>query len=184
MDLKKSLSDLVEDPKSLAAVAAAMWALWQTIRVERVKTALAVQSKGFETLLAKRMAVYPQLFGLLSELAKTEDDVDPPTPKLKEELATVNKWDSANGVFLSPTTSNRCHYFRVALDDAVATVINKRKEKPTSQDTDRHLIPRDQWQCLLDRASDLEVALQSDLALHGARVTWLGNLVLRTRRRR
>jgi len=137
-------------------------------RLEVDKIRLATQQLALSKLLEARLREYPKLYAMLSDLPKAAYD-NPSTVSvdLKQLLARVNEWDSQHAVFLGPDTTNSCDAFRQALVRAV------REAQPSN-----HRIPLD----LLKAAARLELALRSDLGIHGFR-TVESDLVSKTRDR-
>lgn len=140
---------------AMVAILVAWLAGGRAARLEVNKLRLATQQLAFSKLLETRIREYPKLYAMLSDLPKAAYD-NPPTVSvdLKELLGRVNEWDSQHAVFLEPQTSNACDAFRQALVHAV------RETQPTDSQ-----IP---WS-LLAAAARLELALRSDLGIHGFR---------------
>ena len=66
----------------------------------------------------------------------------------------VNEWDSQYAIFLGADTSNICYAFRATLRSAGT----ERPNSPTAED-------------ILDAAERLELALRSDIGIHGITVS-------------
>jgi hypothetical protein len=132
------------------------------------KLRLATQQLAFSKLLETRIREYPKLYAILSDLPKAAYDT-PSTVSvdLKQMLARVNEWDSQYAVFLGPETSNSCDTFRQALIHAVREAQPGNSHIPLS---------------LLEAAARLELALRSDLGIHGFR-TAESDVVPKTRDR-
>jgi hypothetical protein len=73
---------------------------------------------------------------------------------LSELLARINEWDSQNALFFGPDTSNICATFRWNLRAAVDDISN-----PSNH------------QGLLNLAARPELALRSDIGIHGIDVS-------------
>jgi hypothetical protein len=154
---------------AVVALLVAWLAGTRAARLEVNKLRLATQQLAFSKLLEARIREYPKLFAMLSDLPKAAYD-SPSTVavNLSELLGRVNKWDSQHAVFLGPETANSCDAFRQALLGAVRA----------TQPNDR-LIP----EALLAAAARLELALRSDLGIHGFLATSEDELVPKTRDR-
>jgi hypothetical protein len=140
---------------AIVAVLVAWLAGARAARLEVNKLRLATQQLAFSKLLETRIREYPKLFAMLSDLPKAAYD-SPSTVSvdLRELLSRVNEWDSQYAVFLGPETVDSCDSFRQALITAV------REAQPTTA-----RIPAE----LLGAAARLELALRSDLGIHGFR---------------
>lgn len=125
----------------------------RAIALEAEKARFSVQQKTFELMLARRLQTYPEIYALLSDLAKTFDVVPTVCVDLRKMLERFNAWDSQNSLVMSLDTSNHCHEFRMALVAAVHA-----KRRPSSDD---------QFIDLRQLAERLELALRTDLGLHG-----------------
>jgi hypothetical protein len=142
---------------AVVALLVAWLAGTRAARLEVNKLRLATQQLAFSKLLETRIREYPKLFAMLSDLPKAAYD-NPSTVAvdLRELLGRVNEWDSQHAVFLGPETVNSCDAFRQALLDAVRA----------TQPNNLH-IP----ETLLAAAARLELALRSDLGIHGFRAS-------------
>jgi len=126
-------------------------------RLEVNKLRLATQQLAFSKLMDTRIREYPELYAMLSDLPKAAYD-NPSTVSidLKQLLGRVNQWDSQHAVFLGPETSNACDAFRQALIHAAREAQPANPRIPVS---------------LLAAAARLELALRSDLGIHGFRAS-------------
>lgn len=151
---------------ALVALVVAWLASARAVRLEVDKLRLATQQLAFSKILEVRIREYPTLYAMLSDLPKAAYD-QPSTVSvdLKELLARVNEWDSKHAVFLGPETSNICDAFRQALVQAL------RERRPGAAP-----IPAS----VLNAAAHLELALRSDLGIHGFGVSD-ADLVLKSR---
>jgi hypothetical protein len=142
---------------ALVALVVAWLASARAVRLEVNKLRLATQQLAFSKVLEVRIREYPALYALLSDLPKAAYD-KPSTVSvdLKELLARVNEWDSKHSVFLGLETSNICDVFRQALVQAA------RETGPATTP-----IPDN----VLSAAARLELALRSDLGIHGFSVS-------------
>jgi hypothetical protein len=138
---------------ALVALVVAWLASARAVRLEVDKLRLATQQLAFSKVLEVRIREYPTLYAMLSDLPKAAYD-KPSTVSvdLKDLLARVNDWDSKHAVFLGPDASNFCDAFRHALLQAVRET---RLEGA--------LIPDE----VLGAAARLELAMRSDLGIHG-----------------
>ena len=125
----------------------------RTIVVETEKARFSAQQKALELVLTRRLATYPEIYALLSEIPKAFDDVPTVVLDLRSTLERFNVWDSQNSILMSNDTSNYCHEFRMALVAAV-----KAGRQPSSDD---------QFGDIRALAERLELALRTDLGLHG-----------------
>jgi len=154
--MTESLAPFV--PIAAASVSALVAALvaWittrRTLRAEVERLRLAVQQKLLEQLVAARLAVYPELYAMLSELPKAARGTLSSPGVLRELLAKVNAWDSKHAILLGPDATNVCYAFRQTLADA---------GRGADEVDDTRLAD------LFRRAELLELALRSDLGIYG-----------------
>lgn len=155
-------------PARWSARLVAWFAGARAARLEVDKLRIATHQLAFSKLLETRIREYPKLYAMLSDLPKAAYD-SPSTVSvdLEQLLVRVNQWDSQYAVFLGPETTNSCDAFRQALIRAV------REAEPVNRN-----IPLS----LLEAAGRLELALRSDLGIHGFRTAEL-DLVPKTRDR-
>jgi hypothetical protein len=92
------------------------------------------------------------MYALLSDLPKAREQPTTVTVDLGELLQKVNVWDSQHAMFLGSDATNVCYAFRATLRHAVLAFGN---ESPAITNE------------LLDAAARLELALRSDLGIHG-----------------
>jgi hypothetical protein len=141
---------------ALSAVVS-MLVAWLTSRrtmvVEREKTRLAAEQSHLEVLVQARLKEYPALYALLSDLPKAFDRWPTVTIDLPNLLTQFNQWDSQHSILMSLETSNCCNRFRMALVDAVF-----QGREPSE---------KDRFADLRTLAEHLELALRSDLGIHG-----------------
>src|SRR6185369_15517581 len=100
---------------------------------------------------------YPALYCLLSDLPKALESGSDIEVRLSDLLRRVNEWDSKHSIFLSPEASNICYGFRhklLGLAEAHSGNIRDAVDKTRRSE-------------LLRWAERLELALRSDLGLHG-----------------
>ena len=121
----------------------------RTIRLEINKLRLATQQLAFSELLKVRIQEYPKLYSILSDLGKIARD-ESVAVNLEDIRDRIEQWDSAHAIFMTRETSNKCHNFRSIL---------RRAAKPQS---DRRISGE-----LLRAAEELELALRSDMGIHG-----------------
>lgn len=123
-----------------------------TIRLEIDKLRLSTQQLAFSKLLEARIREYPKLYAILSDLPKALEagiSVD-----LQEVLGSINEWDSQYAIFMGPETSNICAAFRAILR---ATAKGESNPSKTAE--------------LLNVAARLELALRSEIGIHGIAVS-------------
>lgn len=120
----------------------------RAVRLEIDKLRLATQQVAFSKLLDVRIREYPALYAMLSDLPKAFHNTT--TVDLEELLRRVNKWDSQHSIFLGPETSNICYAFRASLREAAGA------ENGGAVSPD-----------VLEAAERLELALRSDIGIHG-----------------
>ena len=125
----------------------------RTVRLEVDKLRLSTQQLAFSKLLEVRIREYPKLYSILSDLPKAFQG-EIAAVDLGHILGRVNEWDSLHSIFLGPETSNICYRFRAQLRGAV-----RAKPSPTINSE------------LLDAAEQLELALRSDIGVHGIGVS-------------
>jgi hypothetical protein len=122
-------------------------------RVEIDKIRLGTQQAAFAKLLEVRIREYPGLYTLLSDLPKTIEHPSTVAVDLNTLLQRVNAWDSEFSIFLGPETSNACYEFRHQLRRVARERTNNSGEVTSKE--------------LLNAAAHLELALRSDLGIHG-----------------
>jgi hypothetical protein len=137
---------------AIVALIVAWVASTRTVRLEVDKLRLSTQQLAFSKLLEVRIREYPSLYAMLSDLPKALEEPSTVEVELGRLLRKVNEWDSKYAIYLGPETSNTCYSFRQALRNAVNLVAD-----------DRMKITED----LLGAAARLELALRSDLGIHG-----------------
>ena len=158
-------------PLYVAAVSAtvaflvALFTSLHTVRLEVEKVRLTTQQRAFEKVLEVRLKEYPKLYSLLSDLPKALEPGSDIVVPLGDLLRQVNEWDSQYSIFLSPDASNTCYEFRQQLLDL-------RKEHSGSI---RDAIDEKGRSSLLRWAERLELALRSDLGLHGMELAGAGS---------
>lgn len=123
--------------------------------IDREKTRLAAEQRHLELLIGARLKEYPTLYALLSDLHKAFDrwpsvTLDPPSL-----LKKINHWDSQHSILMSRETSNCCDKFRNAL---VQAVYDGRVPSESDDFADLQVL-----------AQQLELALRSDLGIHGTK---------------
>jgi hypothetical protein len=134
----------------------------RTIVVEREKTRLSSEQGNLAFLVQARLMEYPALYSLLSDMAKAFDPYPTVSLDLECLLKQFNQWDSKHSILMSLETSNCCHKFRKALVKAVHGKLTPSKENLAH---------------LLERATELELALRGDLGIHGLARNEEGHLV-------
>jgi hypothetical protein len=140
----------------------------RTIVVEREKARLTAEQRHLEVLVNARLKEYPSLYKLLSDLPKAFDAQPTVTIDIASLLAQFNQWDSQHSILMSINTANCCDRMRSALVKAVAE--------------GRAPSKGDQFHDLRGIAQDLELALKSDLGIHGIAIaTEAGEKVLAAR---
>lgn len=145
-------------PIAAAAVTALVSAVvaWYTarrsVRVEIDKLKVGAQQKLLEQLVAERLATYPALYSLMSDLVKTLEGHNNTQMSLNNVLKRVNEWDSKHSILLGPHTTNVCYSFRQYLKE----VVNNPDADPEGYRID-----------LFRKAELLELALRSDLGIYG-----------------
>lgn len=143
----------------LVSAAVAWLTARRKVRIELDKMKLAVQQKLLQQLVAARLAVYPELFFLLSDPQKDEDAFLSNLEYRRDLLAKINAWDSNHAILLGRHTVNVCYEFRQAL----AKAVNLTTTELTTQDTKGGSPALD----VLRNAESLELALRSDLGIYG-----------------
>ena len=108
---------------------------------------LSTHSLAFSKLQEIRIREYPELYSILSDLLKALETRSP--VDLEQIISRVNEWDSKHAIFMERNTSNVCFDFRKALHSAST-------KTPTATPPNLH-----------KAAVDLELALRSDLGIHG-----------------
>jgi len=121
----------------------------RAVRLEADKIRLATQQTAFGKILDVRIREYPQLYALLSDLPKALERPSTVSTSLDELLRRINVWDSQYSIFFGPDTTNVCYAFRSALRAAI--------HGGSDELTDE----------VLGWAAKLELALRSDLGIHG-----------------
>ena len=127
-----------------------------TLRNELTKLQLAAQSTVFTRLLEARIVPYASLYAELSSIIKELETNRVEWTTLEERLGRIELWDSANSMLLGPRTTNICWEFRQKLRSAIEVL--------------RAVSPKDNRRALVDLfegASELELALRTDLGIYG-----------------
>jgi hypothetical protein len=141
---------------AIVAFLVALLTSLRTVRLEVEKIRLTTQQRAFEKLLDVRLAEYPKLYFLLSNLLKVIERSSDTVVLLRDLLRQVNERDSQHSIFLSPEASNICYEFRQKL-------LELAEDNPGNiRETDKPRLSE-----LLQWAERLELALRSDLGLHG-----------------
>lgn len=122
----------------------------RTVRLEKDKLRLSTQQLAFSKLLEIRITAYPKLYVILSDLLKAGEKQSIVSVQLTDMLQWVNEWDSQHAIFLSTDALNACYAFRQNLMRAAQS-----PGTPGLSDS------------LLQAAARLELALRSDLGVHG-----------------
>jgi hypothetical protein len=125
----------------------------RALRLEMDKLRLSTQQLALSKLLEVRIREYPALYSMLSDLPKATESENAAVD-LGLLLNRVNEWDSRYAIFMGPETSNTCYAFRQALRAAASA------ESPASGSAQ-----------LLRAAERLELALRSDIGIHGIDVS-------------
>jgi hypothetical protein len=125
----------------------------RTLRLELDKLRLSTQQLALSKLLEVRIREYPALYSMLSDLPKAAES-ESAAVDLGQLLNRVNEWDSRYAIFMGPETSNTCYAFRQALRTAAGA------ESPASATAQ-----------MLRAAERLELALRSDIGIHGIAVS-------------
>jgi hypothetical protein len=139
----------------------ALFTSLRTVRLELEKVRLTTQQRAFEKVLEVRLKEYPKLYALLSDLPKALDPGSDIVVRLGDLLRQVNEWDSQWSIFLSPDASNTCYEFRQQLLE-----LNNKHSGSIREVVDENCRSN-----LLRWAERLELALRSDLGLHGLELT-------------
>ncbi len=120
------------------------------LRKLRIEAQRAYDSKVLES----RISTYPQLYFLLSDLAKTTRRSGFSNDMLEAFIAKVDDWDSRNSLFMSLHTASTCYEFRAFIRQVIPTLVAELAK------VDRNF---------LDRIGMLEFALKSDLGICGVK---------------
>lgn len=157
---------------AVVALLVAWLASNRTIRLEIDKLRLATEQLVFSKLLEVRIREYPKLYAILSDLPKALEE--PSTTSVQREtlLSRVNEWDSQYSIFLGPEASNTCWHFRRTLRQALLAA------PPSAVLGHDPSTIRE----LLAAAERLELALRSDLGIHGIGVGGGAHLVSQERK--
>lgn len=146
-------TELIPIYSAVISAAIAVLVSWfssrRTVRLEIDKLRLSTQQLAFSKLLEVRIREYPKLYAMLSDLSKALDDSASPVD-FEQLLSRVNEWDSQYAIFLGPETSNICYEFRTTLRAAAGPDFNLTNKAQ-----------------MRDAATRLELALRSDLGIHG-----------------
>jgi hypothetical protein len=149
--------ELISLYSAIISAAIALLVSWfssrRTVRLEIDKLRLSTEQLAFSKLLEVRIREYPALYSMLSDLPKAIQ-CETAAVDLDQLLSRVNEWDSQHSIFMGPETSNICYAFRAKLRAEASG-----KSTPT--------IPVE----LLEAAEQLELALRSDIGIHGIGVS-------------
>ncbi len=153
-DMKPEFIPIVSAIISAAVAFLVSWfSSRRAVRLEMDKLRLSTQQLAFSKLLEVRIREYPALYSMLSDLPKAVHKENAPVD-LGQLLTRVNEWDSRYAIFMGPETSNICWAFRKVLRNGATS------ESPATMSAQ-----------LLDAAERLELALRSDIGIHGIGVS-------------
>lgn len=149
--------ELIPIYSAVISAAIALLVSWfssrRAVRLEIDKLRLSTQQLAFSKLLEVRIREYPELYSMLSDLPKAAQG-ETGAVDLEQLLSRVNEWDSRHAIFMGPETSNICYAFRATLRAAAGAT-----SAPTMTAK------------LLETAERLELALRSDIGIHGIGVS-------------
>jgi hypothetical protein len=129
----------------------------RTLQTEIAKLQLAAETGAFARLVDARLASYPALYTLLSDLVKSLEAESLEPTSLRTLLTKVDDWDSKFALLLGPKTANTCWQFRTHLRQAIMHL-----QTPGPADGRGKILDD-----IFHNASDLELALRSDLGVYG-----------------
>jgi DNA-binding transcriptional ArsR family regulator len=138
----------------------------RAVSVELQKLRVQLQGTYDANIIERRVATYPALYSLLSDLVKVVNSRMPSKEELEELRDKVEGWDSRNAIFLGRDTTNICYGFRMTLIRAISLA---------SQDADRSAL-RHCVSELMDRCAALELGLRSDLGIYGLEDSGTGDI--------
>jgi hypothetical protein len=142
---------------ALVSLFVARWTAARAFESELAKLHLSTQANIFGRLLDARLAIYPDLYALLSHLIKVRLRGPIDVTSLRNLIRAVDEWDSKHAILFGPRTTNDCYFFRDALQQLLAAA----DDPAHSQDLGRR--KKD----VLNLASRLELALRADLGIYG-----------------
>jgi len=143
---------------ALVAAAVAWITARRSVRAQLDLLKLGVQQKLLEQLVAARLASYPELYSMISDLVKGMHDRKVTAAYLKALQERIDAWDSEHAILLGPHTTNVCYAFRQALA-LTARLVDQTGVKSAEAGS----AVGDLW----DKAARLELALRSDLGIYG-----------------
>lgn len=134
---------------ALAAVVA-WWSGGRAAAAEVRRAVLSSQELALRQVISRRVDCYPEMYYLLSQLAKDLERGRVDLQYLERLEPKVDAWDSAHALFVSPGSLGGIWNFRVALSAAVRS----NGESDEIGELWKYIAPA-------------ELALRSDLGLHG-----------------
>lgn len=143
---------------ALVAAAVAWITARRGVRAQLDLLKLGVQQKLLEQLVAARLASYPELYSMISDLVKALHDRKVTAISLKALKERINAWDSQHAILLGPHTTNVCYNFRQALALAARLAGQTCVESAEAANA-----VTDLW----GKTERLELALRSDLGIYG-----------------
>lgn len=113
-------------------------------------------TKTYESkILESRLESYPQLYFILSDLAKKVRTSKITKEVFEQALTDIEDWDSKNAIFMSAATTSVCFEFRIYLDKLMKEMTEETLQKTTSD--------------LVDEVGIFEYALKNDLGIWGVK---------------
>ena len=120
--------------------------------VSYIVAARQISQKYSEFLYQSRLQVYPDLYRLISDLAKHVRYREASIETLRESAAALDVWDSAHALLLSPIATKNIFDLRFSLRSLVAE--------------QRNLADEQTIRSILTLVSDLENALKTELGIY------------------
>jgi hypothetical protein len=124
------------------------------IKSEIIKLRLDIIKTYESKILELRMTSYPQLYFILSDLAKKIRNLPVSMEIFDKALTDIEVWDSTNAIFMSAATTSICFDFRIYLKNFLKEI----KDGEISQNA---------VSTLLDEIGIFEYALKNDLGIWG-----------------